>query len=114
LRRGDLAREPSRHLRPRAAAEEWLEIELDAERVPQLLATAVMKPGKLLVRGEAERNSGKELECRGLLIKVPDVGVAHVGDTRTHRIEALKRAHQRADRKHLDFDPPTRRDPDCL
>jgi hypothetical protein len=38
----------------------------------------------------------------------------HVGNTGTYRIKGLERAHQRPDRKHLDFDAAAGRGADRL
>jgi hypothetical protein len=54
------------------------------------------------------------LERRRFLVKVAYVGVKHICNTGTHGIEGFERTHQGANRKHLDFDTPTRRDPNRL
>ena len=61
--------------------EERLDVELAAERIPQLLTAAVLDPREQLVCGEAEgHRPQKKLKRRRLLFEVALERVIHVGD----------------------------------
>src|SRR5262245_2484986 len=84
--------------------EQRLDVELAAERVPQLLTTAVLDPCEQFGRGEAERDRCEKIERRGLLFPIVLARVIHVGDASRDRVEGLERANERAGREHLDGD----------
>ena len=106
LRRGDLAGEPAAHLATGAAAEQRLDVELSAERVPQLLAAAVLDPCEQFVRGETKGMAEKKWSAGDFACEVALERVIHVGDAGPDRVEGLERAHQCAGRKDLDLDAP--------
>src|SRR5260370_28817291 len=62
----DLVAEPAPHLAASVAGEQIHEIIFLGELVHQLQAVAVMKPGILLARIEAERHRAEQREGRGL------------------------------------------------
>src|SRR5205807_9393362 len=59
-------------------AEERLDVELAAERVPQLLTAAVVDPGEQLVCGEAKGDGREKIERWRLLFEVVVDRVIHV------------------------------------
>jgi hypothetical protein len=61
-------------------------------------------PREQLVRGEAERYGREEIERRRLLFEVSFVGVIHVGDAGSDRVEGFQRPDKRTGRKNLDLD----------
>src|SRR5215467_13455524 len=67
LRRGNLAGIPPAHLATRVGAKQRLDVQLPGERVPQVLAAAVLDPGEQFVRGKAEGNRCEEMK-RGRLL----------------------------------------------
>jgi hypothetical protein len=100
---------------PLLAAEERLDVELVAERVPQILSAAVVDPRKQFVCGESERNCVvKKIERRRLLFEVALGRMIHVGDAGPYRVEGFERAHQCAGRKNLDLDAAAGRIADRL
>src|SRR5262249_10809572 len=113
-RRSDLMREPPAHLATGIGAEQRLDVELTAERVPQLLAAAVMDPREQLICGEAIGDCCEELERRGLLYEVTFIRMIHVGDTGAYRFEVFERADKPSGQKNLYFDAPSGRGLDRL
>src|SRR5262249_13495877 len=114
FRRGDLADTPAAHLSTRIEAEKRLDVELPAERIPQLLTAAILHPREQFVRGEAEWDGCKETECRRLLFPIIIGGVIHIGKTGADRIENFECTHERAGRKDLDVNAAIARDADPL
>src|SRR5262249_1731085 len=105
----DLVREPPAHLAAAARAKQRLDIELAAERVPQLLPAAVLYPGYQLGGGETERDGGEEMQRRRLACEVALERMVHVGEASAHRLERFERAYECAGRKDLDLDAPAAR-----
>jgi hypothetical protein len=114
LRRGNLAGIPPAHLATGVCAKQRLDVELSGERVPQLLAAAILNPREQLVRGEAEGNRCEEMERRRLLFEVAFIRMIHVSDAGAHRIKGFERAHERPGQKNLYLDTPCGRSLDRL
>ena len=68
------------HLATGAGAEERLDVELAAERVPQLLTAAVLDPREQLVSGEAKGQRREEMERRRLLFEITFVASSRLRD----------------------------------
>src|SRR6516164_4889886 len=100
--RGDFAGTPAAHLRTSIEAEKRLNVELPAECVPQLLTTAILHPREQFIRGEAERDSCEEIECRRLLFPIVIARVIHISDTGPDGVERFERANERPGREHPD------------
>src|SRR5215510_10907411 len=114
LRRRDLAGTPAAHLSTSIEAEKRLDVELPAERIPQLLTAAILDPREQFVRGEAERDGCEETECRRLLFPIIISRVIHIGKTGPDRIENFECTNERACRKDLDVNAAIARGADPL
>ena len=79
-------------------------VELLAELVDQLLPAAVIEPGVLLARVEAERRRAEQRPGRILADVVVERGVAHLDRAVLHRVERLQRRHDLAGGKDLDLE----------
>lgn len=103
LDRGDLIDEPAAHLRAGAGAEERLDTELGAERIPKLLAYAEPDPSKELVGRKAERNARVEMKGRRFLLEVADMRMEHVDDAGLDGVEGLGKRLPAVDLPHPDL-----------
>src|SRR5262249_17496836 len=78
--------------------------ELCVERIPQVLATAVLDPGKQLIGSKAEGDGRKKMQSLRLVLEVALIGVIHIGDASTYCVESFKWANERSGQKNLNFD----------
>ena len=103
-RRLDLLAEPAAHLAAGVAAGKRVNVELLVELVHQLHAAALIHPGVLHARVEAERHRGAEREGRILAEVVVGRGVAHLDGAVLHRIGGCERRHDFAGGENLDLE----------
>ena len=101
----DLVPEPAAHLQAGVAGHERLEPERRVELVPQRLPAAVLDPGLMLGRGQAERHRGEERRRLDLAGPVERGAVAHLGGAGIDRVEHLQRRHQLAGGEQLHGEP---------
>ena len=100
----DLLAEPAAHLGAGVAAGEADHVRLLEELVAELLAAALVPPGVLLARVEAERHRGVDRPGRILADVVVGDGVAHLDRAVRGRVERLQAGDDFAGREHLDLE----------
>ena len=102
--RVDLLAEPAAHLGAGIAARHAVDALRGVELVQQVDAAAVVQPGVLLARVEAERHRGAEGEGRVLAPVVVGGGVAHLDGAGRDRVRRLQAGDQFAGREDLDLE----------
>ena len=100
----DLLAEPAAHLGAGIAAGEADHAVLLEELVAELLAAALVPPGVLLARVEAERHRRVDRKGRILADIIIGDGVAHLDGAVGGRVQRLQAGNDFARRKHLDLE----------
>ena len=100
----DLLAEPAAHLAAGIAGGKPIDVVLLEELVHQLDAAAVIQPGILLARIEAERHAVPKREGRILADEIVGRGMAHLDGAVGHRVGGLQRRHDLAGGKDLDLE----------